>query len=222
MAFKATVPQEQGPAPRELSAAEKKRQEEAKKIAEQKISLEEERAYRKGAVTILDLIAPASFEVKPSYLKLGNNYVCTFFVITYPRYVTIGWSAPIINMNATLDIAMYFYPVKSDIILKQLQKKVGALEAQIIADSEKGMPRDPIRETALQDIERLRDDLTQGTEHFFQYAFYATVYAKSEDEIKQTASAIETLFGSKLIYSKRVYYQAEQGFNSTLDRKSVV
>ena len=216
MAFKAKGATAPAPQARELSAAEKQRQEDAKKISEQQIALKEEKAYRKGVVTILDLIAPASFEVKPSYLKLGANYVCTFFVITYPRYVTIGWSAPIINMNTALDIAMFFYPVKSDIILKQLQKKVGALEAQIIADSEKGMPRDPIRETALQDIERLRDDLTQGTEHFFQYAFYATVYTKSEDEINKTASAIETLFGSKLIYSKRVYYQSEQGFNSTL------
>ena len=202
--------------PRELTENERRRQEDAKKLSEQQIALKEERAYRKGVVTVLDIIAPASFEVKPSYLKLGANYVCTFFVITYPRYVTLGWSAPIINMNTALDISMFFYPVKSDIILKQLQKKVGALESQIIADSEKGMPRDPIRETALQDIESLRDDLTQGTEHFFQYAFYVTVYAKSEEEIGRISSEMETLFGSKLIYSKRVYYQSEQGFNSTL------
>ncbi|MFA5134127.1 MAG: DUF87 domain-containing protein [Patescibacteria group bacterium] len=202
--------------PRELSEAEKKRQLEAQKIAEQKVAIEEERAYRKGVVGVLDLIAPASFEVKPSYLKLGNVFVSTIFVITYPRYVTIGWSAPIINMNATLDISMFFYPVKSDVILKQLQKKVGALEAQIIADSEKGMPRDPIRETALRDIEKLRDDLTQGTEHFFQFAFYVTVYAKNEDELEKINSQMETLFGSKLIYSKKVFYQSEQGFNSTL------
>ncbi|MFH1193772.1 MAG: DUF87 domain-containing protein [bacterium] len=213
------IPTQQGaPAavPRELSEAEKKKQLEAQKVSEQKVAIEEERAYRKGVVSVLDLIAPASFEVKPASLKLANAYVSTMFVITYPRYVSIGWSSPIINMNATLDIAMFFYPVKSDVILKQLQKKVGALEAQIIADSEKGMPRDPIRETALRDIEKLRDDLTQGTEHFFQFAFYVTVYAKSEDELEKINSQMETLFGSKLIYSKKVFYQSEQGFNSTL------
>lgn len=204
------------PIARELTEVEKKRKAEAEKIASQKIALEEERLYRKGVVSVLDLIAPASFEVKPSHVRLGNVYVSTIFVITYPRYVTIGWSAPIINLNTALDIAMYFYPVKSNIILKQLQKKVGALEAQIIADSEKGMPRDPIRETALGDIEGLRDSLTQGTEHFFQFAFYVTLYAKSEDDIVKTATQIETSFGSKLIYSKKVFYQSEQGFNSTL------
>lgn len=216
MVFKPTGAKAPQAQPRELTEAEKKTQEEVKKIAQQKIALEEEKAYRKGVVSVLDLIAPSAFEVKPNHLKLGNNFVSTIFVVTYPRYVSVGWSAPIINLNTTLDIAMFFYPIKSDIILKQLQKKVGALEAQIIADSEKGMPRDPITETALQDIEKLRDDLTQGTEHFFQFAFYVTIYAKKEDELEKITTQIETQFGSKLIFSKKVFYQAEQGFNSTL------
>jgi type IV secretory pathway VirB4 component len=202
--------------PRELTEAEKRKREESQKISEQKIALEEERAYRKGVVTVLDLIAPAAFEVKPSYLRLGDRYVSTMFVMTYPRYVTIGWSAPIINMNTALDISMYFYPIKSDIVLKQLQKKVGVLEAQIIADEEKGMARDPVRETALKDVERLRDDLTQGTEHFFQFAFYVTFYADSMENLTKVATEIDVVFGTKLIFAKRVLYQAEQGFNSTM------
>jgi type IV secretory pathway VirB4 component len=111
---------------------------------------------------------------------------------------------------------MYFYPVKSAIILKQLKKKVGALEAQVISDAEKGSPRDPIRETALRDIEALRDALTQGTEKFFQFALYVTLYADTLEDLDRTSDVVEDMFGSRLVYSKRVYYQAEQGFNSTL------
>ncbi|MDD4477352.1 MAG: ATP-binding protein, partial [Patescibacteria group bacterium] len=96
------------------------------------------------------------------------------------------------------------------------RNKVGALEAQLTADREKGAPRDPIRETALRDIEQLRDNLTQGVEHFFQFAFYVTIYSKSKEELDQTSEDIEGMFGSKLIYSRKVLYQAEQGFNSTL------
>lgn len=194
-----------------------KRETEARAEAERaKIELEEERIYRRGVVSIRDLIAPASFEVKPSYLRLGDNYLRTVFVITYPRYVGVGWATPVINYNHTLDISMYFYPVKAGLILKQLKKKVGILEAQIISDAEKGAPRDPIRETALRDIEKLRDDLTQGIEHFFQFAFYITIYASSLDELDKVTEDVESIFGAKLIYSKRVLYQAEQGFNSTI------
>ncbi len=186
------------------------------KVTKERVALEEERAYVKGVVSVRDLIAPASFEVKPKHIKLSGVHLRTIFVINYPRYIGVGWSSPVINLNNTMDIAMFFYPVKAEIILKQLRKKVGVLEAQIMTDSEKGKPRDPIRETALRDIERLRDDLTQGIEHFFRFAFYVTIYAPDEEELDKKTQEIESIFGSKLIYTKKGYYQAEQGFNSTI------
>ena len=189
--------------------------EEEKRLAE-RTTLEEERIYRRGTVTIRDLIAPAAFEVNPDHLRLGAKWVRTLFVVTYPRYVGIGWGAPIINYNGTIDVAMYFYPIKSEVILKQLRDKVGVVEAQIMSDNEKGAPRDPLRETALRDMEQLRDDLTQGVEHFFQFAFYITLYADSKEELERRTSEMESVFGSKLIFSKRGFYQAEQGFNSTM------
>lgn len=175
-----------------------------------------ERIYRQGVVTVRDLIAPAAFKVDPSHLRLNGKFVRTLFVITYPRYISVGWFGPIINFNSPLDVAMFFYPIPSEIILKQLKNKVGALEAQLSADAEKGAPRDPVRETALRDIEKLRDDLTQGSERFFQFALYVTIYSETAEELDNTTSQIESLFGSRLVYSKRAFFQAEQGFTSTM------
>jgi type IV secretory pathway VirB4 component len=213
MAFRpfAALKKEKPAAPAARTPEEEKRRLEAEKIL-----LEEERIYRKGVVSIQDLVAPASMKIEPSHILLGDKFVRTIFVITYPRYISVGWFTPIINLNTALDVGMFFYPVKAEIILKQLKKKAGALEAQIMADAEKGAPRDPLRETALRDIEQLRDDLTQGIEHFFQFALYVTLYAKSKEEMDKISEEIESIFGSKLIYTKRVFYQAEQGFNSTL------
>ncbi|HYE60339.1 MAG TPA: conjugal transfer protein TraC, partial [Candidatus Kapabacteria bacterium] len=131
-------------------------------IQEELVTLEEEKVYREGTVAIRDLIAPSALRIEPNFVQLGDTFLRTIFVVTYPRYISIGWSAPILNLNVTMDVSMFFYPVPSPIILKQLKKKVGALGAQITSDREKGAARDPLRETALQDIESLRDDLTQG------------------------------------------------------------
>lgn len=190
--------------------------EEKAKIEQERVLLEEERVYRKGVTSVRDIIAPAALQVTPAHLKLGETFVRTIFVITYPRYIAVGWFAPIVNLSVSLDIGMFFYPVSSHIILKQLKNKVGALEAQIIGDQEKGMPRDPMRETALKDIEKLRDDLTQGIEKFFQFGLYVTLYSRSKEELDKLSEQIENLFGSKLIFSKKGFFQAEQGFNSTL------
>lgn len=178
--------------------------------------IEEEKAFRRGILSVRDIIAPASLRVEANYLRLGDKFARTMFVISYPRYISVGWFAPIINLNITFDVSMFFYPVKSAIILKQLKNKVGALEAQIIADSEKGAARDPLRETALRDIEYLRDALTQGTEKFFQFSLYVTIYADNLENLDRLSDQVEDIFGSRLVYSRRVYYQSEQGFNSTL------
>jgi conjugal transfer ATP-binding protein TraC len=197
------------PEPKKLTEAQLK-------ALEQRTTLEEEHVYHRGTVSVRDLISPSSFEVNSSFLHLGDMFVRTMFVTTYPRYVGIGWGAPIINYNSTIDISMYFYPIKPEVILKQLRNKVGVLEAQVVSDNETGKPRDPVRETALRDVEQLRDDLTQGIEHFFQFAFYVTMYAKDKEELDRRTEEIEAIFGQKLIYSKRGFYQTEQGFNSTL------
>ena len=178
--------------------------------------IEQEKAFRRGVVSIKDLIAPASMQISPDSLRLGEKFVRTIFVINYPRYISVGWFAPIINLNSTFDISMFFYPVKSGVILKQLKNKAGSLEAQIVSDAEKGAARDPLRETALRDIEALRDALTQGTEKFFQFCLYVTMYADSKQELDSISDEVENIFGSRLVYSKRVFFQAEQGFNSTL------
>jgi type IV secretory pathway VirB4 component len=178
--------------------------------------IEEEKAFRRGVLTVRDIISPASLQVHPNYLSLGSKFVRTMFIIAYPRYISVGWFAPIINLNLTFDVSMFFYPVKSAVILKQLKNKVGALEAQIISDAEKGAARDPLRETALRDIEYLRDALTQGTEKFFQFSLYVTLYADNLEELDRMSDQVEDIFGSRLVYSRRVYFQAEQGFNSTL------
>ncbi|KKS94090.1 MAG: Type IV secretory pathway VirB4 protein-like protein [Parcubacteria group bacterium GW2011_GWA2_43_13] len=178
--------------------------------------LEAEKFYQEGTVAIRDIIAPSGMEVAPDTLRLGSNWTRTLFVIGYPRYISVGWFAPIINFNGPIDISMFFYPIPTEVVLKQMRNKVGNIEAQLVADAEKGAPRDPLRESALQDLEKLRDDITQGIEKFFQFALYVTIYAKTKEELDQQTVKIESIFGSKLVVTKRSLWQNEQGFNSTL------
>jgi len=200
----------------ELGDADKKKLTPEEDVKATKEIIEQEKALRRGSISIKDIISPASIKITPDFIRVGEKYVRTIFVINYPRYINVGWFAPILNLSTMFDVAMFFYPVKSSIILKQLKKKVGSLEAQIVADAEKGAARDPLRETALRDIEALRDALTQGVEKFFQFSLYVSIYADSKEDLDKLSDQIENIFGSRLVYSKKVFYQSEQGFNSTL------
>ncbi|MFA5954836.1 MAG: ATP-binding protein [Patescibacteria group bacterium] len=173
-------------------------------------------AYRAGVIKLRDLVAPSALEIEASYLKLNDQFIRTIFVTDYPRYITVGWFAPLINFSGTIDLSLYIYPVDAAVVLKQLKNKVGALEAEIVSDHEKGAPRDPIKETGLHDIERLRDDLTQGVEKFFQFGLYVTVYSDSLEHLNSATDDLIQLLGTKLVYARKVLYQAEQGFISTV------
>ena len=115
MAFKPTFTREEKEKISKRKMEEKKLEKESQ---EELITLQEERVFREGVVTIRDLIAPAGFKVESNFIKLGDLYCRTLFITAYPRYIAIGWSSPLINMSMTMDISMFFYPVKSAVILK--------------------------------------------------------------------------------------------------------
>lgn len=182
-------------------------------LAQQK---EAELIYRQGIVSLRDLIAPPSLEVESSYIKIGRRFARTLFVYGYPRQIFTGWLSPIVNLDEVIDISLNIYPVESKIVLDNLRRKMGQLEADYSINQEKGRVRDPGLEAAIQDAEELRDKLQVGEERFFRFGLYITMYADSLDELTQVHRKIEGIFGQSLIYTKPATMQMEQGFNSTL------
>ncbi len=177
---------------------------------------EAELIYRQGIVTLRDLIAPPSFEVESPYLRVGKRYTRTIYVYGYPRQIFTGWLSPIINLDEVIDISIFIYPVESRVVLENLRRKVGQLEATYSINQEKGRVRDPGLEAAIQDAEEMRDKLQVGEERFFRFGLYVTVYANDLDNLNQIQRKIEGIFGQSLIYTKPATLQMEQGFNSTL------
>ncbi|TSC72311.1 MAG: Type IV secretory pathway VirB4 components-like protein [Parcubacteria group bacterium Gr01-1014_38] len=175
-----------------------------------------EKQFREGVTTLRDLLAPAALRITPRHLELSGEYIGTLFAFTYPRYLASPWLAPLINLDTELDIALFVYPLESAVILKNLKKKVAQVQASIAMAQEKGQARDPLLETAYQDIEELRDRLTQGTERFFRLGLYFTIHGREKKELDDTIGRIESLLEGKLIYVKPAIYQMEQGFISTL------
>lgn len=166
--------------------------------------------------TITDLIAPPAMEVDPNYIKLGDKFVKTIFLFTYPRYLATGWFSPIINLPDLLDIAIFIHPVDTAMALKQLRKKAAEVQAEIMEQEQKGMVRNPVLETAFQDIESLRDSLQQGQEHLFNVGVYLTIYADTLENLNKLEAQINSVLEAKLIYAKAATFQQVDGLNSTL------
>lgn len=188
-------------------------------IAEQQRKREQqeiEQEFLKGITTLRDIIAPSSLEVQAAYFRLGTKYARTMYVYGYPRQIYTGWLSPIINIDEVIDVSMFVYPVESQVVLNNLRKKVGQLEASISVNAERGKVRDPGLEAAIQDAEELRDQLQVGAERFFRFGLYVTIYSDSLDEMQFVQHKIETILGQQLVFSKVASSQMEQGLNSTV------
>lgn len=177
---------------------------------------EVEQAFLKGMTTLRDLIAPSSLEIHSSHFRIGTKYGRTMYIYGYPRELYTGWLSGLINIDQVIDISMFVYPVETEVVLNNLRKKVTQLEADMSINSEKGRTRDPAKEAALQDAEELRDQLQVGSERFFRYGLYVTMYADSLEELGFVQHSLETLFGQQLVYTKTAASQQEQGLNSTI------
>ena len=198
--------------------AKKQQQLSAADVAAQSQLQEEfevQKAFEAGITTLRDLISPSSIEIHSDYFRLGTKYGRTIYVYGYPRSLITGWLSSVINIDEVLDISMYIYPVDTGVIMKNLTKKVTQLEASLNINAEKGKVRDPELENALRDAEALRDGLQMGSEKFFRFGLYFTLYADTLEELQFVQHKIENIFGQQMVFTKVASSQQEQGMNST-------
>ncbi len=172
--------------------------------------------FEAGTLELKDIIAPSALKVTPREINLGEKILRSFFVISYPRFLSEGWFSPIINMDKVFDVSIFVHPIETSRVLRQFQRKVAEVQSQIHSREEKGLVRDPMLDVAYQDLENLRDQLQQAQEKLFDVGLYITIYGESDSELDKVESEVKSILEAKLIYVKPALFQQEQGYKSTL------
>ncbi|MDQ5883290.1 MAG: conjugal transfer ATP-binding protein TraC [Patescibacteria group bacterium] len=172
--------------------------------------------YEAATLELQDILAPSALKVSPKNLNLGDKITRTYFVISYPRYLSDNWFTPIINLDKIFDVAIHIHNINTEDILKKFQKKVAEVQSQINVRESKGLVRDPVLDTAYQDLEGLRDSLQQAQQKMFDVGLYITIYADTEKELSKIESEIKSMLESKLVYIKPALFQQDVGFNSVI------
>jgi len=166
-------------------------------------------------ITIKDIIAPSSIVLNPDNLKLGKRFAKSFFIFSYPRYLSSAWLSPIINSEIPMDISIHIHSFSSEVMLKKLMKKVTEVVSEISEREEKGLIRDIELETGYRDLEELRERLQTAQEKMFKIGLYITAYGNSEKELKEIETTLRSILEARLIYIKPSLYQQREGFISS-------
>ena len=186
------------------------------KEMEKKDYQKEDLLYQQGMASVRGFIAPSAMKISSSYLEMGSIFSRTLFVMTYPKYLNNGWFSPIVNIDFSMDVAMFMHPMDSSIVLKDLQKQSARILSQIHIETEGGKVRNPVLDAALENVERLRDDLQTGTERFFRFGMYLTLYASSLEELDEVTNQIQSILEAQMVYSKPAVLRMDEGYSSTI------
>jgi len=178
--------------------------------------IEKTNDLEKGMVAIADLIAPSSVEVDFKNIRVGEGYFRTFFIVGYPRFVSMNWLKPLINFDHSLDISMFIYPIEASDVLANLKRKIAEMEATLSSQTEHGQAVDPKVNAALEDAYSLQEELAKGMERFFQFSFYVQLSSATLEDLEETARRLKSTFSSLLLVEKSSTLQMEEGFKSSV------
>jgi type IV secretory pathway VirB4 component len=165
---------------------------------------------------VKELLAPPGAEFATDYFQIGNVYGRTLLILDYPSYLFSGWLEKIINLDEAFNLGLHFYPLESGAVLKQLEKQLARIAAQISEREAAGKVRSPELETAYKNVEELRDLLVQAQERMLQLGLYLTIFANDKKELDQKTTKIVKILESILIMVKPVMFQQKEAFFTTL------
>ncbi len=172
--------------------------------------------YKQSSLDLVDTIAPTALNIGSREIELGEKFVRTFYTVSYPRFLSDSWFSPVIDLDKVFDASIFIHPVDTESALRDFQKKVAEVQSQINERESKGLVRDPMLDTAYQDLEELRDSLQQAQEKLFNVGLYLALYGDTKEEIAKTEGDIRGILDAKLVYTKPALFQQEQGFRSCL------
>lgn len=166
--------------------------------------------------SVPDIIAPSSIEVDFNFIRVGERFYKTYFVVGYPRFVSPNWLYPVINFDQSMIVSMFIYPSTSSDVLSDLRRKIAEMEATISSQIDEGQEIDPKVKASLEDALSLQEQLAKGVERFFQFSLYITLSAEKKEDLEDAGKKLTSTLSSILMDAKSSTLQMDAGFKSSL------
>jgi len=172
--------------------------------------------FARGIRSVADLIAPAAVEVARDHLRLDTQFARTLVVTGYPRTVSPGWLAPLIDFEEPIELSLHLHPLQTAQMVSTLSHKLVQLHSSRLLAARGGRLPDPEREVAYEDAERLRDALQRGEEKIFSVALYILLRAASLAALDALTRKVELTLGGMLAHARTAILEQDTAFQSCL------
>ncbi|WP_213006104.1 VirB4 family type IV secretion system protein [Paractinoplanes toevensis] len=161
-------------------------------------------------------VAPASVEVTPRFLRVGDGYAATLVVTGYPAEVGPAWLEPLLSWPGRLDLTLHIDPLPAPIAATRLRNQRAKLESSRRSDADKGKLGDPMVDAAADDAADLAHRLARGAAKLFRVGLYCTVHARTETELAEACAQVKAAAASTLLDVQPATWRHLAGWTTTL------
>jgi hypothetical protein len=145
-----------------------------------------------------DLIAPSAVVERPDHLLIDGEYLRGIAITGYPREVTMGWLAPLMTHDDSIDISIHTHMQHPLVMLRRYRRRKAELRANRRLAARKGWVDNPDDQVAASDIERLLLQVASREEMLCEVGMYVQVRAPNlatlDERTDRLLSLVKNLF----------------------------
>ena len=185
-------------------------------------SFDLKRAMARGA-HFKDYISPDSIEFKRDYIQIGNKYARVLFLKEYPSFLKDELLSQLTDFSRSMMVSVDVQPIPTDEAVKEIQKKLLAIETDITKWQQKQNMANNFSATVPYEMEQMRseikefmDDLTARDQRMMFVTMTLVHLADSIEELNNDTETLMSIGRKDLCNLSVLKFQQEDGLNTVL------
>ena len=179
-------------------------------------------AMAKGA-NFKDYICPDSIEFKKDYIQMGDRYARVLFLKEYPSFLKDDLLSQLTDFSRSMMVSIDIQPIPTDEAVKEIQKKLLAIETDITKWQQKQNMNNNFSATVPYEMEQMRseikefmDDLTTRDQRMMFVTMTLVHIADSLEELNNDTETLMSIGRKDLCNLSVLKYQQEDGLNTVM------
>ena len=164
----------------------------------------------------VDFDKELTLNVHSKFLQMGDRHRSTMVLSKWPRAITPTYLPSLLSLGIPLDLSIYISPIPQADATRKLEWQKTKMDSDRAMKIRRGQAVRPETEIALQDIDRLRDQVQRGVERLFDAAVIVTVHGTTSKQLDSNVESISRHFTSSLGHIDRLRFEQQQGLAATM------
>ena len=170
-----------------------------------------------------DKICPDSIEFKKDHIMLGDKFARVIFLKEYPSFLKDSMLSELTDFSRSMMLSVDIQPIPTDDAVKQVQKKLLAIETDITKWQQKQNMNNNFSANIPYQMEQMRteikeflDDLTTRDQRMMFVTVTLVHVADTLDELNNDTETLFSIGRKHLCNFATLKYQQEDGLNTVL------